>query len=154
MSIKYWFALVALICLQAPALAAERYGTAPIDPSAEDDEHFVVDKADKLDTGCTSRSGSPLIFKVKVNRYVGPTNTDGTLLNLQTLIDNGVVSKYAELVMPAFDVDSSADIDPEIDKVFFNGKSIGQLTGRNNHGIEINLKYLLNMSNFLLDLEQ
>jgi len=132
MLIKRWLPLVALLCLQTPVLAA-RYGSAPLDPSPADDEHFVVDEAPgELDTGCSYRSDGPLTFKVKVNRYVGPTDTNGTLQNLKTLIDNGVISEYAELVMPAYDIDSSADTNPETDKVYFNGHEIGQLTGVNN----------------------
>ncbi|MGL5922451.1 esterase/lipase family protein, partial [Chroococcidiopsis sp.] len=132
MSIKYWLPLVAFLCLQTPALA-ERYGSAPFDPSPEDDEHFMVDKAPgNLDTGCTYRDGSPLRFKVKINRYVGPTEDNGTLKNIGQLIERGVISEYAELKMPNYDVDSSARINPETDLVYFNGTPIGKLTGVNN----------------------
>jgi pimeloyl-ACP methyl ester carboxylesterase len=132
MSIKYWLPLVVFLCLQTPALAG-RYGSAPFDPSPEDDEHFVVDEAPgELDTGCTYRDGSPLTFKVKINRYVGPTNDNGTLKNIDQLIKQGVISEYAELKMPNYDVDSSASINPETDLAYFNGTPIGKLTGVNN----------------------
>jgi pimeloyl-ACP methyl ester carboxylesterase len=128
MLIKRWLPLVALLCLQTPALAAHS-GSAPTDPSKPDDEHFIVDTDTGLDTGCTGRDGSPLVFKVKINRYVGEINADGTLKEPQKLIDNKVISPTAKLKMPAYDIDFEQG---EIDKVFFNGHELSRpLTGTN-----------------------
>lgn len=125
MSIKHWLPLVALLCLQTPALAAHS-GSAPTDPSKPDDEHFMVDTDTGLDTGCTFRGGGPLTFKVKIDRYVGKVKSDGTLENPGVLTQQGVISRSVELKMPAYDIDFS---DGEIDEVYFNGHKLGTLQG-------------------------
>lgn len=58
MSIKYWLPLLAFLWFSTPALASHS-GEAPIEPSAPDDEHFVVDTDTGLDTGCTYRDPCP-----------------------------------------------------------------------------------------------
>jgi pimeloyl-ACP methyl ester carboxylesterase len=77
-----------------------------------------------------------------VDRVVGDVNADGTLVSPQELISNGVVSQFATLSMPAFDIDIDAVLDPpdqpERDRVLLNGNDIGPsgsaafLTGTNN----------------------
>lgn len=119
MYIKYWLLLVALLWLPAPALAAHQ-GSAPTDPSQKDDEHFVEDVSPRLDTGCTFRSSAPLIFKVKIDRYVGELKPNGSNLlnNPSQLVANKVISPTVKLVMPSYDVDFA---DGEVDRVIFNG---------------------------------
>lgn len=121
MSIKYWLPLVALLLLAPKPVLAAHSGSAPTDPSKPDDENFIVDTDSGLDTGCTGRDGSPLVFKVKIDRYVGETNGDGTLKEPQKLIANKVISTSAQLKMPAYDIDFSQG---EIDEVYFNGHKL------------------------------
>lgn len=131
-------ASVLLLTLLVPQpLAAGHSGSAPIHPEEPDDEHFLVDVSFGLDTGCTFRSGGPLVFDIEVDRFVGDVDGNGFLLDAQTLISNKVVSPKARLIMPAFDVDSGAappaPFAPEIDKVFLNGEELSKiLTGVNN----------------------
>lgn len=112
--------MAVLLLIPKPVFAAHS-GSAPTDPQAADDENFVLDTDPGLDTGCTFRDGDPLIFKVKIDRYVGETNGDGTLKEPQKLITNKVVSTAAHLKMPAYDIDLS---DGEIDEVYFNGRKL------------------------------
>jgi hypothetical protein len=109
--------------------------SSPFTPT-ESDRKFVVDSGSGLDTGCTFKTGSPLVFDVEITRYVGPVDSEGYLLNPDELVQNGVVSKEATLTMPAFDIDDDAqvgeDIAPEIDAVSLNGTSLGFLKGQNN----------------------
>ena len=111
-------------------------GDSPWDPQTASDTNFVIDKATGLDTGCVYRSSGPLRFTVQVDRYVGPTNANGTLKNAAGLVAAGVVSAKARLRMPAWDVDYSGaedpTVNPERDQVSFNGYSFGYLTGDNN----------------------
>jgi len=109
----------------------------PPEPVAESSyEFFTVDTGTGLDTGCTYRNGGPLKFSIKIDRFVDVVNSDGFLTEHKTLIKNKVISSKAKLIMPAFDVDSSASpeppIQPEIDKVFFNGEELKPFSGQNN----------------------
>ncbi|HSF40988.1 MAG TPA: alpha/beta hydrolase [Thermoanaerobaculia bacterium] len=129
------FFLIAVLAA-APALASHS-GGAPIHPVEPDDEHFLVDTGSGLDTGCTFRDGSPLVFFVEVDRYVGEVDGSGFLRDPGRLVSQKVVSPKARLMLPAFDVDSSANVPPyapEVDKVFFNGRQLSKptLTGSNN----------------------
>jgi len=54
---------------QAPQLQAVR--SSPFDAPEANDTTFVVDNSPGLDTGCTFRSGGPLIFNIPVTRFVG-----------------------------------------------------------------------------------
>lgn len=128
--------IVALLWLSSPSLAFHS-GSSPTHPVTPDDEHFLVDIGSGLDTGCTFRNGGPLIITLEIDRYVGDVNSDGTPQDPDTLIANEVLSSKARLMMPAFDVDSSAVLNPpfapEVDKVFFNGHELSKpLTGANN----------------------
>ncbi len=122
---------------------AAHVGSSPFNPPTATDTNFVVDTGQSgLDTGCTYRSGGPLRFTIAVDRVVGDVNADGTLVSPQTLIANGVVSQFATLRMPAFDVDFDAVLtppgQPERDRVLLNGTDLGPqgtvafLTGSNN----------------------
>jgi len=102
--------------LQASAttLQASHYGSSPFAPPQSNDHTFVVDEGPGLDTGCTFRSGGPLVFTIDVGRYPG---------NIDKLIENGLIEKTAELKMPAYDVDfdGAPGYNPERDRVYFNG---------------------------------
>jgi pimeloyl-ACP methyl ester carboxylesterase len=92
------------------------------------DATFVVDCGGGLDTGCTFRNGSPLVFTVKVTRVVG---------DVAKLKANGLISEMATVQMPAFDVDffgGGGQFNPERDRVTFNGNVVpGEfLIGDNN----------------------
>jgi hypothetical protein len=109
-------------------IAAGHFGSSPFDPPEANDSTFVVDQDAGLDTGCTFRSGGPLVFTVKIRRVVG---------DVAKLKQNGMISATAEVRMPAFDVDSDAVIEgvnPERDRVTFNGHVVPTefLTGADN----------------------
>ena len=123
---------------EAPAAALTQPTTAsavhssPFPTPTPTDTRFVVDDGyPGLDTDCTFRSEGSLKFKVSVKRYVGELNGDGTLADPQELITNGVVSEFATLRMPAFDVDFDGvpDVLPERDRILFNGEPVGNLEG-------------------------
>jgi pimeloyl-ACP methyl ester carboxylesterase len=100
--------------------------SSPIAPPKCDDSTFVIDSAPGLDTGCTFRSGGPLVFTIRITRYVG---------ELAALRAKGLIK--ATLKMPAFDVDFNANVQgvqPERDRVKINGHTLPEefLTGANN----------------------
>jgi triacylglycerol lipase len=108
--------------------------TTPFEPPSSNDRTFVTDGGSKLDTGCIFRSSGPIIFNVEIDRHVGKLKADGTLENAAELVKAGLLSPTATLIMPAFDVDSSAVVSgtqPERDRVSFNGQVLGFLTGSN-----------------------
>lgn len=99
-----------------------------IAPDECNDSTFVVDCGAGLDTGCTFRSGGPLVITLKVGRVVG---------DLDKLKANGLISQTAKLKLPAFDVDffgGGGQFNPERDRVTFNGNVVpGEfLQGDNN----------------------
>lgn len=84
------------------------------------------------------RSGSDPQIKIPLNvsRYIGDKDK---------LLAKGLLSKQATIVFPGYDVDSQtspvSDCDgdgipdqlrPEVNKVYFNGELIGEMTGDNN----------------------
>jgi triacylglycerol lipase len=109
-------------------------GVSPFDPIPSSDALFVVDTAPGLDTTCTYRRGGPLLFEIVIDRYMGPTNSDGTLANVKNLVANGVISPTARLRMPVWDVDyeGAPGYTPERDRVLVNGTDVGYLHGDNN----------------------
>lgn len=116
------------------AVSATGPRTSPFEPPAENDHSFITDGAPKLDTGCIYRSSGPITYNVMITRHVGALNSDGTLKNAAALVAAGLISRTATLIMPAFDVDSNAtvaNIQPERDRVSFNGEALGFLTGEN-----------------------
>ena len=111
-------------------VSAAHFGSSPFDPPEENDTNFVVDTGGGLDTGCTFRDGSPLVFNIKVDRVLDDANRN-------KLKANGLISETATLRMPAFDVDFDAFVppfNPERDRVTFNGHVVPTtfLTGSNN----------------------
>jgi triacylglycerol lipase len=126
--------IIAVAGLASPALAHHN-GSAPVHPRQADDQLFVADTGAGLDTGCTFRNGGPLQIQVKIERYLGETQGDGTLANVAALKEAGVVAEKARIRFPAFDIDSSAVVPPyapEVDYVSFNGHRLERnLTGVN-----------------------
>jgi len=128
---------------QNATVTGAHVGASPFNPPETRDNVFVLDTGSAgLDTGCTFRRGGPLIIKVPVNRVVGDVDATGRLVDPAALIANGIISKFATVRMPAFDVDYDAVLappgQPERDIVRVNGINIGPansvayLTGGNN----------------------
>src|SRR5205823_3012443 len=69
----------------------------------------------------------PLVIRLRVNRVVADSadmNADGTIRNWQELVNKGVLSRFAVLTMPAFDVDYNSPAGPyfpERDHLTFSG---------------------------------
>ncbi len=109
-------------------LAQSHTGDSPFPPPSKNDQTFFADTGIGLDTGCTFRSGGPLIITFQVDRAVG-----NDVAKLKT---NGMIAPTATLEMPAYDVDYDAivsGINPERDRVSFNGHVVPSkwLTGLN-----------------------
>jgi hypothetical protein len=111
--------------------AGERYvgnsGDSPYDlyksESVSRDELFIADTGGDLDQ-YLYKDRSPLTFHIPVDRFFGEVDADGRLLNLETLIENGVIAREAILKLQVFDVDDDyqdSDYQPELDKVRING---------------------------------
>jgi triacylglycerol lipase len=109
-------------------------GSSPFSPRDEDDTLFVVDAGSGLDTGCTYRSGGPLRIHLLTKRVIGSVGSDGTLINADDLASRGLISAKAHIRLPAFDIDvnGASGYPPEVDRISFNGHSLGTLTGDNN----------------------
>lgn len=109
-------------------------GSSPFQPPDADDTLFVVDTGSGLDTGCTSRSGGPLQIKIPIKRAVGNLDASGHLLDPVGFKARGLISPFAKLIIPAFDIDvnGAPGFPPEVDRVEFNGNNLGNLTGDNN----------------------
>lgn len=108
--------------LDADELRALALRTSGIPAPDATDSVFVVDEGPFLDTGCSFRSQGPLLIEIPISRVLL-----GGGVNLQTLIDNGVIAPYATLYFPAFDVDYGAtnpSVNPERDLVLFNGQPV------------------------------
>ncbi|MCA8949183.1 MAG: hypothetical protein KDE27_06760 [Planctomycetes bacterium] len=109
-------------CMPTPELrdsagsCAPRFGNSPFDPPECSDQVFIVDQAPGLDTGCTYRSGGPLLFDIMVDRVVAVAGKTA-----QDLVAAGLMEPTATLSMPAFDVDFNGAPPPERDRVSFNG---------------------------------
>lgn len=114
-------------CLYSLAFASDTQAqqTSPFAVPIKNDVTFVVNSGPGLDTGCTFRSGGPLIFNIPVDRHVG---------NVARLLAGGAIKPTATLRMPAFDIDFTGSPPPERDRVYFNGHVVpGEfLTGNNN----------------------
>lgn len=111
-----------------------RGGASQFPAPKEDDTLFVVDDGPDLDTACTFRRGGPLVIHLPIRRFVGETNPNGTLKDPGVLANLGVISRTAHLRMPVYDVDSDGNpndpsVSPEVDRVMFNGKYAGDLSG-------------------------
>eukprot|EP00804_Cyclotella_cryptica_P000475 CCRYP_020032-RA/>CCRYP_020032-RA protein AED:0.05 eAED:0.35 QI:142/0.71/0.62/1/0.71/0.5/8/50/1510 len=114
--------------------------TSPIEPPAEDDFTFVVNSGLGLDTSCTYRAGSPLVFTVKISRFFG---------DIPTLLDAGLISDTAALTLPAWDVDYAQG---EQDEVSINGNKLSPYLTGENEVWKLNTYYVpLSMLNFPSD---
>jgi hypothetical protein len=116
----------------ARALSASSNQTSPFPVPTTTDTRFVVDEwPGALDTGCTYRSEGSLKFHIGIKRYVGAVTGDGRLANPQALISSGVISRFATLRMPAYDVDFDVrpqpPLYPEQDLIMFNGQRLAYL---------------------------
>jgi len=93
------------------------------------DTHFREESMQAgIASTCLYRSSGPLLIKIPVDRVVGEVNSDGTLVDPQKLVNNGVLAPYAALRLPSFDVnygDRSPPYQPERDHILFNGVEIG-----------------------------
>ncbi|MCC6357791.1 MAG: hypothetical protein IT450_03530 [Phycisphaerales bacterium] len=111
-----------------PSVAPER---AP----AQDDRTFIYDPY-----WPEAYSHDTLEFDIPVTRYAGATNSAGTLQNVSTLLDNGLIGEYATLTLMCWDVDSDTPADglslPEMDRVYFNGELVGSLDPGNAQFLE------------------
>ena len=107
------------------------HGTAiPPDPT---DTTFVRDTGPTMDQ-YLFRDDGPIQFTVPVDRVVGRTDSQGYLLDVQKLIDNGIVTPRVQLQLSVYDVDedySGTEYNPENDRIFVNGHEVGRLTGAN-----------------------
>lgn len=90
------------------------------------------------------RSQGEIVINIPIRRYVGPTDGNGYLQNIDTLIAQGVVSSNTKIYLPAFDVDEGifpvfdCDYDgiydqlyDEVNELYFNGEKLGKLRGKN-----------------------
>lgn len=123
------------------AVGAMRPGMAqtssPFQPPQEKLGTYIINSSAGLDTGCTYRSGGPLIirFAIPATMNHAEVNSDGTLRDPQRLIRNKVIGSQAILRMPVYDIDSGAVTDgtysAEVDRLTFNGVFKKNLTGLN-----------------------
>ncbi|HYC88838.1 MAG TPA: hypothetical protein VEO54_06475 [Thermoanaerobaculia bacterium] len=106
-------------------------GSSPFPPPDADDTLFVVDSGSGLDTGCTFRGGGPLQIRIPIRRAVGNVDASGHLLDPAGFKARGLISPFAKLIIPVFDIDmnGSPGFPPEVDRVEFNGHDLGTLTG-------------------------
>ena len=126
------------VLLGALSSAVGAQTSSQFDPPVETLGTYVLNSGPGLDTGCTFRSGGPLIVQIPVPAVINPMEigADGFLINPQKLIDNKVVSSEAIIGFPVFDIDSGANTGgqfaPEMDDVSFNGTFKKVLMGINN----------------------
>ena len=129
-------ACAAALLAGLPTLALAQT-TSPFPPPEEDMGKYVINSGGGLDTGCTFRSGGPLIVRLKVPAPVNKTqlNADGTLKNAAAMVAAKVVGARAKVSFPVFDIDDKAvvpGIAPEVDRLSWNGEFIKTLAGFNN----------------------
>lgn len=101
--------------------------TSPFQPPKANDYTFIVNSGAGLDTGCTYRSGGPLLITLPIDRVLG---------DLNKLKQNGLVPANVRIEFPAYDVDSAGapGVPPERDRVSINGNVVpGEfMSGLNN----------------------
>jgi len=143
---------VAVLYAFTSLIPAVAQTTSPFQPPDEKLGVYVSNSGPGLDTGCTFRSGGPLLINIDVPIVVGETqiNADGTLVDANTLVNRGIIGRKAIISFPVFDIDSSAAVrppdSPEVDVVSFNGVTKDTLTGSNgqwtNDSIEVDISEL------------
>jgi triacylglycerol lipase len=118
-------------------LPAYTQTSSPFPPPEEGLGVYVINSGPGLDTGCTFRSGGPLIIQLHVPATMNPAelDADGYLIDPQKLIDNSVIGADARFSFPVYDIDDKASTSgfaPEINHVFLNGEFMQVLSGQNN----------------------
>lgn len=111
--------------------------SSPFPPPTEKLGTYVVDSGSGLDTGCTFRSGGPLLIRLIVPATMNSEelNADGTLKDPSKLITNKVIGNKMKISFPVYDIDDKAvtsGFSPEIDRISFNGDFVKTLSGENN----------------------
>lgn len=119
------------------AVSAQANTSSPFQPPDEGLGKYVINQGAGLDTGCTFSSGSPLIISLFVPAVVNDEriDPDGKLIDAADLVNKGTIGAQAALRFPVFDIDSNANINglqPEVDKISWNGKEVKTLSGVNN----------------------
>src|ERR1017187_3927098 len=99
---KLRFLLFAFTIL--PALAQT---SSPFPPPQARLGVYAVNSGPGLDTGCTYRSGGPLIVQVKVPAPFNSNqlNADGTLKDPSKLTSKGILGGNASIRFPVYDID-------------------------------------------------
>ncbi len=111
----------------------------------EPSDTFVVNDADSSTIDLyLFRLQGPIIIDVPIRRYVGPTDSNGFLLNADKLVNKGIITPNVLIQFPAFDVDEHSfpvfDCDGdgtndalinEIDEFYLNDEKLGLLRGDN-----------------------
>ncbi len=129
---------VTLLYLSVSLVPALARTTSPFQPPDEKLGVYVVNSGPGLDTGCTFRSGGPLLINIDIPIVVSDTqvNANGKLINADALVSRGIIGRTAQIDFPVWDVDSDAIVSPpwrpEINVVSFNGVRKGTLEGSNN----------------------
>lgn len=103
---------------------APKNTTSNIAPPVESDTTFVVNSGSGLDTGCTFRSGGPLVITLKIPRVLSDT--------IANLVAKGGLGATARIFFPAYDVDydgGGSTIPPERDLISLNGTNIDNAAG-------------------------
>ena len=115
------------------------------DAIAVPSDTYVVNDADgsTIDRYMFRHNGD-IVINVPIRRYVGPTDGNGYLQNVDALIEKGVVGETVNIYMPAYDVDEGRypvfDCDgdyvydqlyDEVNEVYFNGEKLGKFRGQN-----------------------
>lgn len=147
------------VMLQATGNFPPRVGRAPASLSftaftgseTQPSDTFVVNDQDSntIDRYLFRDGPEPQItIPINIRRYVGPTDGEGYLQDVEKLVEDGIVSREATVYMPIFDVDANTSpvfdcdgdgindqLENEQDALFFNGESPEDkpyLTGQNN----------------------
>lgn len=134
-----WAASISIIAyLLSGFMPVSARTTSPFQPPEEKLGVYVINAGSGLDTGCTFRSGGPLLINIDVPVVVGDTqiNGQGKLVDADMLVSRGIIGRTATINFPVFDIDSDAVVEPplqpELNHVSFNGTNKGTLEGSNN----------------------
>ncbi len=128
--------LVTIIFLITPITSSAqliRCPSSPYEPNLPNDTMFVVDCGSDLDVwSYGEQSWERFIIPIEVTRYVGPVNAEGYLIDPDKLIDGVAISKYAELEIMIYDVNTFPDFPwqyGEVDQVYVNDEFVGECWG-------------------------
>jgi hypothetical protein len=107
-------------------------GGASIPAPHTSDSSFIAESTNK---SCQYSDQSPIRLSIPITRVVGDVDQEGFLTDPDKLVSNGVVSPNVTLRISAYDVDSQAPVEPELDYVTVNGAGFNQLRGRNDEWV-------------------